>query len=346
MVNWSMKKSYDCKDLEDIVRLLRHPGGCPWDQEQTHRSIRRNFLEETYEVVEAIDRDDVDGLKEELGDVLLQVLFHTSIEEDAGRFDLDDVADGVCKKLIYRHPHVFGDVTVSSTGEILSNWEELKKKEKGQTTQADAVDAVARTLPALWRAEKMKKKAAKVGFDWKDVSGALDKLSEELDELRRAALEGDGDPAEELGDVLLAAVSVGRFLEADPEEALHDACDKFSARFRKTEELTAARGLKMDELSEQELTGLWREAKEPRCALSIESAALPQRQKGALELRPWRHDIRRKTDNEQNRTDRRRGGKDRPFQEGQRRCHSRCGRCHHRVPRERREGAARGLWLL
>ena len=188
MVNWSMKKSYDCKDLEDIVRLLRHPGGCPWDQEQTHRSIRRNFLEETYEVVEAIDRDDVDGLKEELGDVLLQVLFHTSIEEDAGRFDLDDVADGVCKKLIYRHPHVFGDVTVSSTGEILSNWEELKKKEKGQTTQADAVDAVARTLPALWRAEKMKKTAAKVGFDWKDVSGALDKLSEELEEL-------DGDTA-------------------------------------------------------------------------------------------------------------------------------------------------------
>ena len=262
MVNWSMKKSYDCKDLEDIVRLLRHPGGCPWDQEQTHRSIRRNFLEETYEVVEAIDRDDMDGLKEELGDVLLQVLFHASIEEDAGRFDLDAVADGVCKKLIYRHPHVFGDVTVSSTGEVLSNWEELKKKEKGQATQADAVDAVARTLPALWRAEKMKKKAAKVGFDWKDVSGALDKLSEELDELRRAALEGDGDPAEELGDVLLAAVSVGRFLEADPEEALHDACDKFSARFRKTEELTAARGLKMDELSEQELTGLWREAKE------------------------------------------------------------------------------------
>ena len=262
MVNWSMKKSYDCKDLEDIVRLLRHPGGCPWDQEQTHRSIRRNFLEETYEVVEAIDRDDMDGLKEELGDVLLQVLFHASIEEDAGRFDLDAVADGVCKKLIYRHPHVFGDVTVSSTGEVLSNWEELKKKEKGQATQADAVDAVARTLPALWRAEKMKKKAAKVGFDWRDVSGALDKLSEELDELRRAALEGDGDPAEELGDVLLAAVSVGRFLEADPEEALHDACDKFSARFRKTEELTATRGLKMDELSEQELTGLWREAKE------------------------------------------------------------------------------------
>lgn len=262
MVDWTTKHSYDCKDLENIVRILRHPGGCPWDQEQTHRSIRRNFLEEVYEVAEAIDNEDVDGLKEELGDVLLQVYFHASIEEDAGRFTLDDVADGVCKKLIYRHPHVFGEVNVRSTDEVLSNWEELKKREKHQDTQADAVDAVARTLPALWRAEKMKKKAAKTGFDWKDVSGALDKLSEELEELRAAALNGRGDPAEELGDLLLAAVSVGRFLDADPEDALHAACDKFSARFRKTEELAGASGQKMDELSEGELTALWRQAKE------------------------------------------------------------------------------------
>ncbi|MCI8762906.1 MAG: nucleoside triphosphate pyrophosphohydrolase [Oscillospiraceae bacterium] len=261
MVDWTTKHSYDCKDLENIVRILRHPGGCPWDQEQTHRSIRRNFLEEVYEVAEAIDNEDVDGLKEELGDVLLQVYFHASIEEDAGRFTLDDVADGVCKKLIYRHPHVFGEVNVRSTDEVLSNWEELKKREKHQDTQADAVDAVARTLPALWRAEKVKKKAAKAGFDWADVSGALDKLSEELEELRTAALDGEGDPAEELGDLLLAAVSVGRYLGADPEEALHAACDKFSARFRKTEELAGASGQKMDELSEGELTALWREAK-------------------------------------------------------------------------------------
>ena len=261
MVNWSMKNFYNCQDLENIVRILRHPGGCPWDQEQTHQSIRRNFLEEAYEAAEAIDRDDADALKEELGDVLLQVYFHTSIEEDAGRFTLDDVADGVCKKLIYRHPHVFGDVTVHSTGEVLSNWEELKKKEKHQDTQADAVDAVARTLPALWRAEKMKKKAAKAGFDWRDVSGALDKLSEELDELKAAALDCDGDPVEELGDLLLAAVSVGRFVNADPEDALHAACDKFSARFRKTEELVGSRGLKMDELSEEELHAIWLEAK-------------------------------------------------------------------------------------
>ena len=243
----------------EIVRVLRHPGGCPWDQEQTHQSIRRNFLEETYEVAEAIDREDLDGLKEELGDVLLQVFFHTSIEEDAGRFTLDDVADGVCKKLIYRHPHVFGDVTVDSTDQVLSNWEELKKKEKHQDTQADAVDAVARSLPALWRAEKMKKKAAKAGFDWRDVSGALDKLFEEAEELKAAVLNEEGDPVEELGDVLFAAVCVGRFLEADPEVALHAACDKFSARFRRLEALTAERGLKLDELSGQEQIALWRE---------------------------------------------------------------------------------------
>lgn len=261
MVKWTERPSYDVQDLIEIVRILRHPGGCPWDQEQTHQSIRRNFIEEACEVAEAIDEDDPEHLKEELGDVLLQVVFHTSIEEDAGRFDLDGVADGVCKKLIYRHPHVFGDVTVSSTGEVLSNWEELKKKEKHQETQADAVDAVARTLPALWRAEKIKKKAAKAGFDWRDVSGALDKLSEELSELRAAALCGEGDPAEELGDLLLAAVSVARFLDADPEDALHRACDKFSARFRKTEELAGERGLELCELTDGEQTALWKAAK-------------------------------------------------------------------------------------
>ena len=261
MVHWTNKPSYNFQDLQEIVGILRHPGGCAWDMEQTHASIRRNFLEETYEVAEAIDEGSTEHLKEELGDVLRPVVFHTSIEEDAGRFDLDAVADGICKKLIYRHPHVFGDVSVSSTGEILSNWEELKQKEKGQATQADAVDAVARSLPALWRAEKMKKKAAKAGFDWRDVSGALDKLSEELDELRRAALEGDGDPVEELGDVLFAAVCVGRFLDADPEDALHAACGKFAARFRKTEELAAGRGLSLDKLSDAQQIALWREAK-------------------------------------------------------------------------------------
>lgn len=262
MVNWTDKPSYNFQDLQKIVQILRHPGGCAWDIQQTHQSIRRNFLEEAYEVAEAIDEGDPEHLREELGDVLLQVVFHASIEEDAGRFQLDDVADGVCKKLIYRHPHVFGDVSVRSTGEILSNWEELKKKEKHQETQADAVDAVARSLPALWRGEKMKKKAAKAGFDWPDISGALDKLSEELGELRAAALKGEGDPVEELGDLLLAAVSVGRFLEADPEDALHAACDKFAARFRRTEQLAKEQGQTFDELSEEEISAIWRRAKE------------------------------------------------------------------------------------
>ena len=256
-----MAENYSMEDLLKIMQLLRGPGGCPWDRAQTHQSIRANMLEEAYEAADAIDRMDMDNLKEELGDVLLQVVFHASMAQEAGYFTFDDVVDGICKKLIYRHPHVFGDVSVSSTGEILSNWEELKQKEKGQATQADAVDAVARSLPALWRAEKMKKKAAKAGFDWRDVSGALDKLSEELDELRRAALEGDGDPAEELGDVLFAAVCVGRFLDADPEDALHAACGKFAARFRKTEELAAGRGLSLDKLSDAQQIALWREAK-------------------------------------------------------------------------------------
>ncbi len=256
MINLLNKKFFDCNDLVDIVRILRAPGGCQWDGEQTHSSIRRNLLEEAYEVVEAIDNDDVAGMKEELGDVLLQVVFHSSIEQDAGRFDLNDVADGVCKKLIYRHPHVFGDVTVSSTGEILANWEELKKQEKGQSTQADAVDAVARSLPALWRAEKVQKKAAKAGFDWPDVSGPLDKLDEEIDEVR-AAVEGDGDVAEELGDLLFAAVKVCRFLDVDPEFALHAASDKFAARFRRVEETVLSSGRAMEDVTLGELEAIW-----------------------------------------------------------------------------------------
>ena len=256
MVNFSFKDNYTVQDLVDIVKVLRAPGGCQWDAQQTHQSIRRNFLEEAYEVAEAIDQNSTEHLQEELGDVLLQVVFHTAIEEEEGRFNLDDVADGVCKKLIYRHPHVFGNVSVSSTGEILANWEELKKKEKGQATQADAVDAVARSLPALWRAEKVQKKAAKVGFDWDSVDGAVDKLSEELGEVKEA-MAGHGDPAEELGDLLFAAVNVSRFLKVDPEDALQAACDKFAARFRRVEEAVTGQGKRMEDLSLEELDAIW-----------------------------------------------------------------------------------------
>lgn len=260
MVDLLHKQSYDIDDLRRIVAILRAPGGCQWDGEQTHQSIRRNFLEEAYEVAEAIDEESPEHLKEELGDVLLQVVFHSSIEEDAGRFDLDAVADGVCRKLIYRHPHVFGNVSVHSTEEILSNWEELKKAEKGQASQADAVDSVARSLPALWRAEKVQKKAAKAGFDWDDVSGAVDKLSEELEELK-AAMAGQGDVTEELGDLLFSAVNAARFLQVDPEMALHAASDKFSARFRRVEEETLRSGRRMEDMSPDELDAVWESVK-------------------------------------------------------------------------------------
>lgn len=260
MVDLVSKNSYDINDLIQIVKILRAPGGCQWDGEQTHQSIRRNFLEEAYEVAEAIDQGSVEHLREELGDVLLQVVFHASIEEDAGRFDLNDVADGISRKLIYRHPHVFGSVSVSSTDEILSNWEELKKAEKGQASQADAVDAVARSLPALWRAEKVQKKAAKVGFDWPDVSGAMDKLSEEVYELKDA-IEGRGSVFEELGDLLFAAVNAARFLGVDPEDALHAASDKFAARFRRVEETVTAEGGRMEDTPLDRLDDIWNRIK-------------------------------------------------------------------------------------
>lgn len=261
MVDFQYKDSYGVKDLEEIVRILRAPGGCPWDAEQTHQSIRRNFLEEAYEAVEAIDEGSPEHLEEELGDVLLQVVMHTRMEQEAGRFDLDGVADGICKKLIYRHPHVFGDVAVSGTGEVLSNWEALKRKEKGQATNTDALEAVARALPALWRAEKVQKKARKAGFDWPDVSGALDKLSEELEELKTAAAEGT-NVAEELGDLLFSAVNAARFLKVDPEDALNGATDKFIGRFRKVEAQAAAQGKAMEDMGLEELDALWERAKE------------------------------------------------------------------------------------
>ena len=261
MVDFQYKDSYGVKDLEEIVRLLRAPGGCPWDAEQTHQSIRRNFLEEAYEAVEAIDEGSPQHLEEELGDVLLQVVMHARMEQEAGRFDLDGVADGICKKLIYRHPHVFGDVAVSGTGEVLSNWEALKRKEKGQATNTDALEAVARSLPALWRAEKVQNKAKKAGFDWPDVSGALDKLSEELEELKAAVAEGT-NVEEELGDLLFSAVNVARFVKADPEEALNRATDKFIGRFRRVEAQAAAQDKSMEDMDLDELDALWERAKE------------------------------------------------------------------------------------
>ena len=223
MLDFLCKESYDLRDFVALITFLRSPDGCPWDQVQTHESIRRNFLEETYEVCEAIDAGDTAHLKEELGDVLMQVLFHTDIEREAGHFDIDDVADAACKKLVYRHPHVFRRDEPDAP-----DWDTIKQRERAQTTTAEAMDSVARSLPALWRCEKIQAKAARTGFEWPDADAALDKVAEETQELREAVASGDADAVtEELGDLLFAAVKVARFAGIDPEQAAHAACEKF-----------------------------------------------------------------------------------------------------------------------
>lgn len=258
MVDFQYKDSYGVKDLEEIVRLLRAPGGCPWDAEQTHQSIRRNFLEEAYEAVEAIDEGSPEHLKEELGDVLLQVVFHALMEQEAGRFDLDAVADGICKKLIFRHPPVFGQGGEGTP----DSWEALKRQEKGQTTETETLQAVAKSLPGLWRAEKIQAKAARAGFEWPDAQAALDKLAEELAELQQAVAE-DSNIEEELGDLLFAAVKVARFFHIDAEEALAGTCEKFIRRFSGVEAAVTAQGRTMHDLDVAQLMALWNREKHP-----------------------------------------------------------------------------------
>ena len=215
------------------------------------------MLEEAYEAADAIDRMDMDNLKEELGDVLLQVVFHASLAREAGAFTFDDVVDGVCKKLVYRHPHVFGAAEAKDPEGALSAWDAQKRAEKGQRTTGDALDSVARALPALTRAAKLQGKAAKAGFDWRDAAPALDKLSEELEEFRCAVRDGS-NVEEELGDLLFAAVKAGRFAGVDGEQALQKACEKFIRRFRAVERL--AKG-PLDKLDVPALEELWRAAK-------------------------------------------------------------------------------------
>lgn len=263
MVNFQRKDFYDWQDLLTVMRLLRTPEGCPWDREQTHQSIRRNFLEETYEALDALDRDDVPGMKEELGDVLLQVVFHSVMEEEQGRFTADDVVDGIVQKLVFRHPHVFGSAEAADSAQALEGWETQKKKEKGHDSPADAVEAVPHTLPALWRAEKIVSRSVKAGFNWRTADGALDKLEEEAAELRQAVASGDVNAPhgirEELGDALFILCKLAQMSGVDPEDALHRSCDKFQTRFRRVAE-TADKPL--SDYTESQLIALWEGAKE------------------------------------------------------------------------------------
>lgn len=260
--NFKFKENYDVNDLIDIVEILRSPEGCPWDREQDHKSIRRDFLEETYEVIEAINKNDKDLLLEELGDVLLQVVFHTQIEREKGTFELSDVADGICKKMIERHPHVFGDVNAETSEQVLENWDVIKKRTKQQKSQTDSMNSIPREFPALMRADKVQKKASKVGFDWDNVDGAFDKVSEELLELKQAYEEGNQEHIhEELGDLLFSVVNVSRFVKVDSEEALTNSTDKFIDRFSKVEKMANEQGLDMKNTDLATLDKLWDLAK-------------------------------------------------------------------------------------
>lgn len=261
-MDFQFKNNYNVADLIDIVEILRSPEGCPWDREQDHKSIRRDFLEETYEVIEAINKNDKELLLEELGDVLLQVVFHTQIEREQGAFELSDVADGVCKKMIERHPHVFGEVKAETSDEVLDNWDAIKKQTKKQKSQTESMLSIPREFPALMRADKVQKKAAKAGFDWDNAEGAFDKVTEELAELKTAVAKGDKDNMfEELGDLLFSVVNVSRFIGVDSEEALTASTDKFIDRFSKVEKMAGERGINMKETELEELDKLWDLAK-------------------------------------------------------------------------------------
>ena len=250
--------------LHEIVAILRSPEGCPWDREQTHQSIRKNFIEELYEALEALDNDDPDSMVEEFGDVLLQLMLHSQMEEEQGSFTIFDVVEALSKKLVFRHPHVFGEKEAGNSEEALENWEEMKKEEhkrKG-TKRPSQLDGIPPDLPALMKAYKLQKKAAKVGFDWSEIESVLAKIEEELSELREAIASKDQEEqANELGDLLFAVVNASRFIKSDPEEALTRTNRKFIARFHYIEEQLGIKGKTFDQTDLLEMDRLWEEAK-------------------------------------------------------------------------------------
>lgn len=256
------KTRFDFDDLADILRLLRAPDGCPWDRAQTHESIRKNMIEEAYELVDAIDGKDDNKIVEETGDVLMQGAFHAVLGEERGAFTADDVLSAVCEKLISRHSHIFGKDKATDEQSALSVWDKNKLLEKGQKTGADSVRDVPHNLPAAMRAQKVAKRAAKFGYDFKDAFEAAEKVKEELEELLAALREGDAAHiGEEAGDLLFSAVNVGRLAGADCEEALSESTKKFVDRFCRTEELILADGKSMQGMSADELWAYYERAK-------------------------------------------------------------------------------------
>lgn len=250
-----MENGKALKELITVMDKLLAPEGCPWDREQTHHSLQRYLIEESYEVVEAIQEESMDKLREELGDVLLQVVFHSALAEREGYFSFADVAISVRDKMIKRHPHVFGELKLATSNDVLEVWEGFKKKEG----KKHLLEGIPPMLPALMRAEKMQEKAARVGFDWPSVDGALEKFKEEIDELQEA--DSAAEVADEMGDVLFALVNVARFKGVDPEAALQSTSNKFARRFRFIEESIQAMGKQFSDFTLEEMDRLWDEAK-------------------------------------------------------------------------------------
>lgn len=247
-------------DLVELLSILRGENGCPWDREQTHQSLRKYLIEEAYEAAAAIDEDDPDHLADELGDVLLQVVFHASVGESYGEFNIGDVTTAICRKMLYRHAHIFGNDHCATAEEVSANWERLKKAEKGLTTQGAVLADVSRGLPSLMRAGKVQKKAADVGFDWDSAAEALPKVHEEAQEVK-AELDAGRDPAEELGDLLFSCVNVARLCGLEAEDLLNRATEKFISRFTAMEKLIISSGKSLKGLTLREMDVYWNQVK-------------------------------------------------------------------------------------
>ncbi|MDD2366916.1 MAG: nucleoside triphosphate pyrophosphohydrolase [Desulfuromonadaceae bacterium] len=256
-----MNTDYSFDQLLEIMRKLRAPGGCPWDAEQTHETLTRYLLEETYEVIEAIDEKSPEHLKEELGDLLLQPVFHAAIAEESGSFSINDVISTLCDKLIRRHPHVFGDLEIKDSNAQIENWEKIKRIEKGDE-RPSALSGIPVHLPALMKAHKISEKASRVGFDWEHVDQVYAKVMEELHEFEEAWAGGDSARMEdELGDLLFAITNLGRFLNLNPEEALRKTVARFERRFSFVEESLLKQGMSMQSATLEEMNSLWEDAK-------------------------------------------------------------------------------------
>lgn len=262
MTEVNKKKEYPLDPLVKVMSKLRSPQGCPWDREQTHESLKRYLIEETYEVIEAIELGDMHRLCEELGDLLLQIVFHAQLAGERGDFDVNDIVQAIADKMERRHPHVFGDETLDTAHQVEDSWEAIKDKEKAESGNRETLMDVPRGIPALLRAEKVQSRASRVGLDWPDIRGAWSKIEEEKRELLEAVERGDEECiCQEYGDLLFAVVNVGRFLQLDPEEALGQTIEKFIRRFRKMEEMSSGAGHDLENLTLAVKDKLWEEIK-------------------------------------------------------------------------------------